>query len=346
MLTSSTIVQVLACYDLGKILNVRSSTSGFVNETAFVQTSSGCFVVRRNHRRTNEETLCYRHELITWLDKHDFPTPPLIPTRAGDTLLELDGRFYEVMPCIHGKDYDSGRPQQLVSAGATLAEYHLAIHGFPPPEEPAVPRYSPQEILALTEVLIQRDIMGDLEQELKWYDVRASQLRALLFDTHYFQLPHTVIHGDIHRENLLFFNDQVVALLDFDQVTWDARIVDIADALVAFATGKGHQHLAWGVFQGPLDEQLAQEFLAAYHSISPLSHMEIELLPTVVELLWLQGELGRVVSTPEGAADYHQSVLDQGRWLSEWMTTHRERLIHSWQALNGGSISRITASAA
>jgi homoserine kinase type II len=337
MLQPLDIAKVLTFYDLGTLQSVVRALHGYVNETAFVQTSKGCFVVRRNHRRHSPEGHYQRHALIKWLCARNFPAPALIPTREGETLLTLDGRTYEVMECVNGGEFSPGQPGQVANIAKTLARYHLTVRDFASPPEAYTPRYSPQSILSLTELMLERDMMGDLQEPLSWYDRRAAHIRSRTFETSYHTLPHLLIHGDMHRDNLLFSGEAVTALLDFDQATWDARIVDIADALIAFATSsKNETNLMWGMFQGTLDEDRANEFIAAYASVWALTHSEISTLPTIIELLWLQGELGRVVSTPEGAPDYHESVLSQGRWLSGWLNERRERMVARWAKLNVG----------
>lgn len=335
MLHHTDILRVLEQYDLGKLYNITNARRGFVNETAFVTTDQGRFVVRRSHRRLSAAAHRYRHELINWLIRHDFPAPALIPTRNGATLVEIDGRFYEVIEFVEGVDFNSDRPAQVNSVGAVLAEYHRAVAGFAQPAEILEPRYSAQTMLGLTERLLERDAMGELYEYLSWYDMRAARLRALLPAESYKQLPHLLIHGDIHADNLLFMHDDVAALIDYDQITWDARIVDIADALIGFSTTRKRDHwLQWGVYQGPLDEERATRLISGYAEVVPLTTAEVQLLPVMVEIVWLQGELGRVISTPEGSPDYHQEVLEQGRWLSNWMQERYDVLAERWLAAN------------
>lgn len=335
MLTTNDITRILNLYDLGKFYGVTQARRGFVNETAFVQTSKGRFVLRRSHRRLSESALRYGHDLTAWLIKRDFPVPALVAAKDGSTLLNVGGRFYEMREFVQGDDFDPSRPRQIGSVGATLARYHQAIQGFPAPGPIADPRYSPQTVMGLVERLLERDAMGELYEPLGWYDRRAAALRTPVSRGRYRSVPHLVIHGDVHSDNFLFMGDEVTVLLDFDQATWDARIVDLADALVAFATNADIPGWnAWGVFQGPLDEARATRLVAGYHAVAALSPTEIELLPQLVELIWLQGELGRVISTPEGSPDYHQDVLEQGRWLSNWMRERSQRLSASWMTLS------------
>jgi homoserine kinase type II len=323
MLTHYDVQRALTCYDLGDLRSVRAATHGLVNETAFAETSAGRYVVRRNQRRLGRASLDLRHQLHAWLRTRGVPCPRLIPACSGDTAVELDGRVYEVTTFIDGDEFSPERPAQAASVGATLAGYHRAVAGFPALPSPQPPRYSPSVLLGLTERLMQRDILGDLTAQLSWYDRRAAELRARLSDAAYAALPQLLIHGDIHRDNLLFRGDAVTALLDFDQVSLDARLVDLADALVAFAQGQPPEGWSpWGVYDGPLDACRAGLLLEGYDRAGALSPVERAALPLIIEVLWLQGNLRRVLTTAEADPDYHTEVLGQGRWLAEWLHAH------------------------
>lgn len=348
MLTAADIAQVLDHYNLGTLHSTISAYRGFVNETAFVQTDTGKFVVRRNHRHQHEASLRYRHRLIAHLQEQQVPAPVIISTRDGDTLLELDNRFYEVMEFVQGEAFNREVPTQIMSVGATLARYHAAVKDFSAPPESEDLRYAPQSLLGLTEVLIRRDVMGDMVDTLNWYDGRAARLRKSLTDTKYRALPHLVIHGDIHRDNLLFAQNDVVALIDYDQIAWDTPVADLADALVAFASVDKPSATTWGVFNGPLDEERAALLIEGYASVARLSDEEIRALPVLLEVLWLKAEMGRVLSTMDGAPEYHLAVLDQGLALSYWLNERRDALVERWTDLmhRGGKSSRPKASAA
>lgn len=337
MLTAADITQIVSYYDLGTVYSTSQATRGNMNETAFVQTNQGTWVVRRNHRRQSEAAQRYRHQFITQLYNRGVPVPPLMSTRDGDTLLIHNRRSYEIMGFIKGDEYNPNQPAQLESVGATLGLYHTVARDMPAPPDSPERRYVPQGVLALNEVMVRRDIMGDLTPMLSWYDLRAARLRKVLSDATYDALPHLVIHGDIHRDNFLFQDDQVVALLDYDQIAWDIPLADLADALVAFASVQNAQTHNWGVFQGPLDEDRAARLIEAYTRVAPLSSHEITLLPAILEVLWLQAELGRVFATPEGEPEYHLSVLEQGQALVTWLDEHRDSLTRQWLTIATGS---------
>jgi homoserine kinase type II len=344
MLTSSDITHVLSRYNLGPVEGIAAAGHGFVNETAIVVTKCGRFVVRRNHHRFSLPAICYRHRLIDHLCQRSFPTARLIPNAGGSTVTIIDGRIYEVQEYVHGTDFDPHRPGQIAEVGATLACYHQAVAEFPSPGNETLPRYAPTRITALTETLYERDVMGELHADLAWYDARAAALRSAMPDQVYAALPRVLIHGDMHPDNVRFAGDRVVALLDFDQVEHDARIVDLADALVGFTTRPlPSEATSWGVFRGPLDIAQTMTLVCSYGQIAPLLPGEVAALPVLIEVLWLRSELGRVISTPEGAPDYHASVLAQGKRLSAWMQQHASTLIDHWSNATIGRTGALAA---
>lgn len=320
MLTTSDVERALRSYDLGALRSVKPASHGVVNETAFAETSAGKYVVRRNQRKLGRTSLELRHRLLAWLRAHGFPAPRLVAARGGETVVEVDGRLFEIFPFIDGDEFNPDRPAHLSGAGSILARYHSAIAGFPDPPPSEGPRYTPASIMGLTERLMQRDMMGELTEPLSWYDRHAVDLRRALPDSAYAALPHVLIHGDLHRDNLLFRGDSVAALIDFDQVTVDARIVDLADALVDLAVGDAPPDwFPWGVYAGPLDPQRACLLMEGYTLIAPLTAAEQAALPILVEVIWMQGNLRRVLGTSDAEPDYHLEVLNQGRRLAQWL---------------------------
>lgn len=320
MLTPYDIERLLRNYDLGTLRAIRPASHGLVNETSFIETSRGRYVVRRNQPKIGRASILLRHRLLTWLRARGFPAPRLIVARSGETAIELDGRLCELATFIDGDEFNPDRPAHLAGTGALLARYHDAVIGFPNPPPAQGPRYTPLSLHGLIERVMQRDVMGDLIELLTWYDRRTADLQRLLPEPVYGALPSLLIHGDIHRDNLIFRGDVVAALIDFDQVTIDARLVDLADALVDFAVGRPPADwYPWGVYAGPLDATRVRALLNGYTQALPLSSAEREALPVLVEVVWLQGNLRRVLMTADADVDYHLELLDQGRNLSLWL---------------------------
>jgi homoserine kinase type II len=85
----------------------------------------------------------------------------------------------------------------------------------------------------------------------------------------------------------------------------------------------------WGVYRAPLDLERVRLFLRAYNAVVPLSRTEVQALPAMLEVIWLQGNLRRTLSTPDAEPEYHLELLGQGQWLAGWMDRHRDRILEA-----------------
>ena len=83
-----------------------------------------------------------------------------------------------------------------------------------------------------------------------------------------FPVPHTIAHGDITPENLLYSDNFPVGLIDFDLAATRERVADVAWGMLMF-----------GKRDGEINEYNAKTFLAGYEKVSPLSNLEQELIP-------------------------------------------------------------------
>ncbi|MBE0564568.1 MAG: phosphotransferase [Krumholzibacteria bacterium] len=100
------------------------------------------------------------------------------------------------------------------------------------------------------------------------------------------------VHGDFHFENVLFAQDRVAGLIDFDNATVAPRPCDLGSALAVVCQQREHE----------------EDFLAAYESTSGLPRPDAEILRACV-LLRLVNSLGfqvvaltrRRVASPEKA---------------------------------------------
>ncbi|GAB4124614.1 MAG: homoserine kinase [Roseiflexaceae bacterium] len=328
MLQTSEIRTILDAYAIGSPLAIQHARHGSVNETAFVTITGGeqgtqaQVVVRRCTPRLGTAAAQQRHALLAYLHQCGLPVPIMQKRPTGERFLLLNGRVCEIQSFLPGEDVQPGTHSEIDSAARLIGRYHTLVSALPPSvpvdhHHRTTPRYAPQGLRALTEKLFERDIMADLHEDLVWYDTRAAELARHLSDQRYQALPHLLIHGDIHADNMRFCQQQACALLDFDQIGWDTPLTDLVDGLVAFCTAAQTSALwQWGIFRGPLDHHHTTCFLSAYQHIHPLSTEECSVIPLMLETLYLRGCLGRVLATAEAAPDYHQQILEQGRHLA------------------------------
>ncbi|MBU0491219.1 MAG: phosphotransferase [Chloroflexi bacterium] len=298
----------LVAYDLGELQAVHRVERGYVNEHWIIETDRGCYFCKRYHPGLGRPvTLCVQHILVGWLVRAGFPAPALVPARTGETLVVHDGECYEVQEYIPGGPYDHDRPAHLIAAAETLARYHALVVGFAPPDELCQgDLYSPTLLRANLDRLARAWAVAraaDLAPAIGQLVAHTADLESR-FAGHG-PLPHVVIHGDYYAGNLLFDRDGdhdrdgdrdgdcIVGVVDWDKACWQPRVVELAEALIYFASSRPglFQHL---VYPGPLDRELFTRFLRAYADIIAPTDAELHVLPDVIRCIWLQISLQRL----------------------------------------------------
>jgi Ser/Thr protein kinase RdoA (MazF antagonist) len=147
--------------------------------------------------------------------------------------------------------------------------------------------------------------------------VHAEDLAAH-FGTHG-PLPALVIHGDYYAGNLLFDRDRIVGVVDYDKARYLPRVVELAEALIYFASPRPG-HLQGLVYPGFLGWEPFARFWQSYASVAMPGEDEIAALPDLIRCIWLQISLQRLVEKggrPAEAATLLRGVLALGDWAKD-----------------------------
>ena len=245
------------------------------NDNALVEDQGGRkIVLRRFRRNTDRKRIAFQLDVQEHLAARGIPTPAILPTRDGQRVTPDDP------PCVafdyvDGASYSFTSLTQTKTAAETLARVHHALDDLtsvevPTPLNPHIERWwrdPERELDALAPYVPPRQL-ARLEQTLGALDLAALAT-----------LPAGLVHGDFHGRNVLFRQDKVVALLDFDVVHRTIRATDVARALLAFARpSRGSLHIR---------PEVAAAFLSQYARGRSLTEPEREALPTLLTLVYM-----------------------------------------------------------
>lgn len=314
--------RVLGYYDVGELRTAHRVEHGFINDNWVVETTRWRYFLKRRHPNLRQpDRIRFQHDLMEWLWQVGFPTPAIVPTASGETFLVLDGEFYEIHEYIEGELYDHDRPAHLEEAAVTLGRYHTYVQGFAPQALRNLGAlYSPR-ILSITLTDLTKAWELDRDPDLAKI---ARQLEAHTLDlearfARHGALPYLVIHGDYYPGNLLFDGDRIVGVVDYDKARWQPRVVELAEALIYFASPRpGHlKHL---VYPGFLAWEPFTFFLRSYARAAVPGENEVGALPDYIRCIWLSISLQRLLEKdprPAEAPEALQEVLVLGDWAKE-----------------------------
>ena len=332
---------VLSHYDLGVIESVtdfsrgsrRSPKVGIVSE-------KGKFLLkRRSLERSNPDRLRFTHSVQKHLVSAGFPVPKLIPTRdRGFELLNIRDLVYELFEFVPGQPYRQ-TSQEALDAGALLARFHRATEDFVAASTLPTPRGDYHDapgvrtgLCTIGSKLSSHDSFTGDESELAAltqfllasYDRAAESVNCVGLPT----WPERVTHSDWHPGNLLFRNQKVVAVIDYDASRLSRLVIDLANGTLQFSIIGGGDPVTWP--EHP-DEKRFHAFLSGYQSLTTLSEPERSCIPGLMIEALIAECVPPITRTGSVGRWAGYRVLQMVKRKVNWLEAHGERLIRASQ---------------
>jgi homoserine kinase type II len=354
-LSGSLLRSLQSAYDLGEWLewwHIRRSAS---NDSFFLTTTRGDFVLRRSQECKTEAGMEFEVKLLEHLRLRGYPAPRVISTRRGKPYVHIGGHprapvyfgghprapgdlgsYFLLREWIPGRSYNPGNPAHLREAGRALARYHRAVGDFSArfrPEGRPVPaalEWNGPSVLSAFARIANAFLDAEGKQRLTracsylWSQfIRVPEALSGVQAT----LPQLVIQASFGPSALVYDGDAVAGVVDYDRAGYDIRALDLAYAVEAFAGIESETATPSGV---GFDLELCARMMAAYAEFEPLHPNELEALP----LVFRAQRLVTVMSTTSTFLRRHEAsgsgvrsvvrivdvagtVAEQLRWLEE-----------------------------
>lgn len=280
------------------------------NALAWMRTEAGPRIAKWSVVPSLHPRLAEFTRLNAWLGSRGFPVSAPILSSSGVLRLEAKGISMELQSVIEGEHLDANDAEHVRGAGMLLARLHRELADYPD--------------VARIQQLAANDGAGEggrgttypraiqpaplVERITNWLGAAPGHVPALAMEALREQLagmprvdlPIQLVHNDVRSANLLCQGSRIVALLDFEDVTLDHCVVDLAHSAVLLGT-KFHK---WA----PVSSDTHTELVADYQSVRPLSATETAWLPVLIlwsTLCMIPGE--------NDPADWAGSALSQVR---------------------------------
>ncbi|RMH10500.1 MAG: hypothetical protein D6695_11250 [Planctomycetota bacterium] len=228
--------EVCARFELGQITSLREFNRGSPQSPKLiVEAARGRFLLKRRSSRTSDPfRVAFVHGVQLFLNARGFPTPRIIGTRDdNNSMLQRNGLVYELFQFIEGEPY-TGRDGEVAEAARTLARLHRLTAEHRPAWVMPQPSGRVGIDLALATTMIEsrhpgargalHGIVPAVEQARRYLDRIALDRRDV-----------RIVHGDWHPGNLIFREQRVAAVLDFDSARYAPPIIELANGLLQFS---------------------------------------------------------------------------------------------------------------
>jgi len=334
----ATTVEVLAQYGLELRATPQVPPGPGRSHSLILTTSQGKKVLKRYKYTVIVPAIVHEHSILAYLAGVGFPSPRLVATPSGETMVCRDGHHYAMFDFIAGGfQYHNYLllPVQvrkfIAASGEILASLHDELKDLVPQGHSPNGFRSRQEDwwrdrewyasrLAHCRAETQRSDHDGSGPEAAWLlryagflEEALDQLDGRLKEA---SLPRMIIHGDYGPYNLLFKGERSITILDFELARLDWRATELVDGLQRFSLNR------WGF---NLDKMKC--FLDAYRVRFAINSDEIQCLPDV----WTFLNVRRCIVHWHHYCDTHEPErLTQARWnlrLIDWMTDNRRAFL-------------------
>ncbi len=334
------LARVLSHYDLGVIEQLRVYSRGSPRAPKVrIRTQRGDFLLkRRAPGRDDPHRVAFAHGLQLHLLGSGYPVSNLMGTReVNNSLLQLDGRIYELFRFMPGIRYD-GSARATESAGQALSALHRLLADYQSPYEPAHTSYHAAtgidaKLARIPAAVAAREPQADqsaLGRTCEFLRQAYHEAADRVDRTGFRSRPRAIIHGDWHPGNLLFRGPggPVSAVLDFDSARMEPLIADVANAALQFS-------MIWAAGEDPasgppdLDLGRLQRLMHGYDEASGTTIESDEL----AALPWLMTEALVLESVIPIAATGMFGQLSGSGFLRmvegkvQWLTPRADELI-------------------
>ncbi|OUS09937.1 hypothetical protein A9Q89_12215 [Gammaproteobacteria bacterium 53_120_T64] len=277
---------LLTALGLGRLLSTTEVADGVENSTYFIEVAADQPSIGGTSSRFvltlleagNRQQAEFSTALAQQLQRAGLPVPHLLSDASGRAIHRLSGK-----PALICQRIDGTHPQQVTEAhsraiGEFLGAMHVAGENFPLSHNnlQGLPWASVTLDTLLRELPAKEQLsVGDqalLKEQIARYRKLCEQ------DA---ELPVGPIHADVFKDNTLFVDEELKAVIDFNSACTDYLLLDVAIAVNDWACNK----------RGELDPVLVKALLDAYQQQRSLTQAERQnwqdMLCFAAALFWM-----------------------------------------------------------
>ncbi|WP_346134461.1 phosphotransferase [Lentzea roselyniae] len=229
------------------------------NALAWVGTPDGRMIAKWSVVQELFPRLVEVARLTRWLDGRGIPVSVPVPALDGRLQVEVAGASMGLQHEVEGELLDVTDAGQVREAGAVLARLQDALAAYPDGDLVAAFGGPPLPLTAR--------VTGWLDSSAGHLPGTARDaLRSMLGGVPAGRLPAQLVHRDFRSANVLWAGGEVAAILDFEEIALDHRVVELARSAVLLGT----RFRDWG----PVPAEVHAAFLAGYESVRRLTEVE------------------------------------------------------------------------
>ncbi|MFK7965791.1 MAG: homoserine kinase [Burkholderiaceae bacterium] len=295
-------------YDVGELVAYEGIDSGIENTNYFVDTEQGQWVLTVFERLAPDQLPFYL-DLMHHLADREVPCPNPLPACNGSSLGQIAGKPAALVTRLPGRAQMQPDPAHCAAVGEVLARMHLAAESYAGSQRNLRGLAWWREVVPALLPRIPVRGRGLLEEEMAVQSTFASSAA-------YRQLPGSVIHADLFRDNVLFSENDgkpvVGGVIDFYFAGLDTWVFDLAVTVNDWCTHDS---------DCSFNHDRLNALLGAYQSVRPVTRAEQAAWPYALRAAALRFWVSRLhdafaprpaeMITPKNPAHFEQMLMSR-----------------------------------
>lgn len=307
-LDKKALTDIAAEYGLGKLAPSSGPIPQWGNKRYLLDVSKTVYELQI---RSLEDEFDLRRELelLSFLEKHAFPSPRPVADRRGRHFLEREERYLVLYKLANGKMPTPAtlNLKAVNSLGRALGQLHIVGRGY----KKAIDNRFGFERIFEAYAAVRRRIPPYFKKIIRTMDEETEYLGNYL-ET---KLPKGIIHGTVHCYGLLARGDDVVSIGDFDAACRGKYVFDLATAVNAACFVDGSYVL-----------ERFESMMAGYESLRTLSLAEWDSFPNELRFAALRFAVTRLCEFFDGEPDETTRINEDFReYLDRLRVLRREK---------------------
>lgn len=268
------LILFLKSFNIKNLINFKEVSQGTENSTFFINTENKKFVLTL-FEQCSYNDLTFFIDLLNFLYLHCFPIAVPLNDKNNIIIKKLSGKLALLFPKLYGIHPRNPNIEQCSIIGKTLGRLHSISKNF---------KLKKQNL---------RDINWIILNYYKVISVLNKKDQILMFNQIYLlkklvknlKLPQGIMHGDLFRDNTLFYGNNICGLIDFYNGCTGDLIFDLAILINDWCSDK----------YGNIIEDKYKAILNNYIIERPFTKEELYIWPKMLRLTALRYWISRLL---------------------------------------------------
>lgn len=223
------LADILALYDFGAYERSTPFTRGTIHTNLLLQTTMRRCVLRYYEQGRTVNAITFEINLLRYLKSRQYPCPGPLRNRQGRYLGMHRTKPYVLFEFLEGQHVQTLSEHQRQQLIQKAAELHILTSSYRPTYKAERWNYSVELCHRLAEQAAAPIDTASAREKLQWHSYELAQLQLPQ------SLPKGICHADFDPSNILFNDETLAALIDFDDANYTFLLFDLVGLINIWA---------------------------------------------------------------------------------------------------------------